>query len=101
MRSEAERPTVESLRIDEVKRRRYLEKEIEDHKTIPDILIEAAETNARDCRKEIQKLKDILRRHPDAKTESVLIQIARNQLVIYQVDIAEMREFYGKQNLLS
>ncbi|MGO9139160.1 MAG: hypothetical protein ACLP9S_13855 [Syntrophales bacterium] len=101
MKNEPDHPTVESLRVNEVKRRRYLQREMEEHKTVPEILIEAAETNARDCRKEIQKLKDILRKCPDAKTESALMQIARNQLAMYQVDIAEMREFYGKQNILS
>ena len=101
MKSEPERPTVESLRIDEVKRRRYLEKKMEDHKTIPEILIASAEAGARGCRKEIQGLKDRLRRNPLLPCTANLLEHEFERLGMYEQDINDMREFYGKQNLLS
>lgn len=91
-----DRITIEQERINNLRRRGELAGIMADSKSIPEYLLAAAEYNALQARKEIQKLKDILRKHPDANTENALMQIVRNELAVYEVDIAEMREFYGK-----
>jgi len=96
MKSEPERPTIESLRVNEVKRRRYLENAMENHKTIPQILIESAEVMARDCRKEIQGLKDRRRRNPLLPCTANLLEFEHEALRMHEQDIKDMRNLYGK-----
>ena len=91
-----DRITFEQDQENKFNRRNDLKRAMAESKSIPEYLLAAAEFNALESRKEIQKLKDILRKHPDQKTEQALLQIVKNQLAMYEVDIAEMREFYGK-----
>ena len=92
-----EKITLDQDRTNQFNRRNELKAQMIKTTSIHEYCLAAAELNALEARKEIQKLKDILRKHPDSKTEQALLQIVKNQLAMYEVDIAEMRE-YGKAN---
>jgi hypothetical protein len=93
--------TLEQDRLNQFNRKNELQGKMEKAKSIPDYLLASAEFNALECRKEIQKLKDILRKYPDKKTEKALLELAKGELSLYEQDIAEIKEFYGKQKILS
>lgn len=91
-----DRITIEQERTNDMTRRDKLKEAMRAAQSIPDRLLASAERNALETRREIQKLKDMLRRHPSSRCVEGLLLLAENQLAIYQVDIAEMKEFHGK-----
>lgn len=70
------------------------------HKSIPQILIESLEKDARETRQEIQQLKDYLRKHPDREFMVRFITLTKQQLTFYDEQIKEMRYFYGREGFL-
>jgi hypothetical protein len=91
-----DRITGEQDQINQFNQRNELQEIMGKAKSVPEYLLASAALNALECRKEIQKLKDILRKHPDKKTEKALLELAKSELSLYEQEIAEMREFYGK-----
>ena len=91
-----DRITLAEDRERQFKRASELNRIMSETKSIPEYLTASAEFLAIKCRREILKLKDILRKYPDSKTEQALIELAKEQLKLYETDIAEMKEFYGQ-----
>lgn len=72
----------------------------ETHKSIPDLLIGRAENNARECRMEVQDLKDRMRRKGETEQRILWYRLIMDRLIMYEQDIYEMREFYGTKNII-
>lgn len=96
-----EKVTGEQDRINQFNRRNELRKTTEQAKSIPEYLLASAEFNALECRKEIQKLKDILRKYPDKQYTQKLLKLTESELSLYEQDVTEIKEFYGQQHLIS
>lgn len=71
-----------------------------EHKSLPQILIESAEKNARAVRQEIQRLKDWLRKNPQREFMVKLLTLEKQQLTFYDEEIKEMRKFYAEENII-
>lgn len=93
--------TFDQCQLEEFERSRRAKKEAARGKSIPTLLIEAAEREAAECRKEVLKLKAVVRKHPDKVFTGILLNQEIERQVFYDMVVKEMRDYYGKCNLIS
>jgi hypothetical protein len=73
----------------------------EHEKSIPERILESAEKNARDARRTILSCKERLKANPDNAIDKMFLRAGEIDLGIFVQDIKDIKEFYGKENLIS
>lgn len=73
----------------------------EKEKSIPERILASAEKNAREARQTMLWCKKRADAFPDSATDRMFLRHAEEDLLIFEKDLKDIREFYGKENLIS
>jgi len=73
----------------------------EHEKSLPERMLRFTEQNLRIVRQSLLRSQDMVKRNPESSAWKVFLEHDEKDVKMFEEDLRQLKEFYGKENLIS